>query len=181
MLIGMALLNNKDRMQDGSKDFNADRTELENVKAYNSEIEKHVGKKIKLFRQLKGLSQSDVAVHLGITFQQFQKYESGKNRIPISRLMKLASIFGVNMTVFFDNSLNVVFEDIMVKKANKLQESVTQIEVSSNPRSSSISVSEFTADEDMQQLIKYFKLIKDSSVKKHILMLVKSLSEESKS
>ncbi len=146
-------------------------------KVKNHDIEKHVGKKIKLFRQLKGFSQSDVAVHLGITFQQFQKYESGKNRIPISRLMKLAEIFGVNMSVFFENSVNVMFEDVMQKASNQLKEDVNSIE---SPSIKNASNSEFTQDEETQNLIKNFKSIKDIGVRKHISMLVNSLSEEHK-
>lgn len=176
----MTPFNNKDKMQEiapeGGEEFSSNI--VTDAKSYNSEIEKHVGKKIKLFRNMRGLSQSDVAVKLGITFQQFQKYETGKNRIPISRLMKLASIFGVNMTVFFENTLNVMFDDIMGKKANRLHEDVTQIEVSTVQRPNSFSVNEFSMDDEVQNLIKHFKAIKDSTIRKHISLLVKSLSSD---
>ena len=154
-----------------------------NLKSKSHEIEKHVGKKIKLFRQLRGLSQSEIAAHLGITFQQFQKYESGKNRIPISRLMKLAEIFNVNMTVFFENSVNVMFKDIMQKKSNHLSEEVLPIEVSSNKLSSlqSDEIHSFSNNEEVMNLVSNFQSIKDVGVRKHISMLVKSLSEEKNS
>ena len=168
----MALLNNE-KMKKNEAGFNTT-----NLKSKSQEIEKHVGKKIKLFRQLRGLSQSEIAVHLGITFQQFQKYESGKNRIPISRLMKLAEIFNVNMTVFFENSVNVMFEDIMGKTANHLNEDVVPIEVTSVRQNNFQTQNNFTQDEDVMNLVKNFNSIKDAGVKKHILMLVKSLSEE---
>ena len=168
----MALLNNEN-MKKNETEFNAT-----NLKNKSQEIEKHVGKKIKLFRQLRGLSQSEIAVHLGITFQQFQKYESGKNRIPISRLMKLAEIFNINMTVFFENSVNVMFEDIMNKTSNHLNEDILPIEVTSAKVNNFQTQNNLTHDEDTVNLIKNFNLIKDAGVKKHILMLVKSLSEE---
>jgi transcriptional regulator with XRE-family HTH domain len=176
----MTLFNNKDRMQEAAPEIGEEfpSSVASDAKAYNSEIEKHVGKKIKLFRNMRGLSQSDVAVKLGITFQQFQKYETGKNRIPISRLMKLASIFGVNMTVFFENTLNVMFDDIMGRKPNRLHEDVAHIEVSTVQRPNSFSVNEFSMDDEVHNLVRYFKSIKDASVRKHISMLVKSLSSE---
>ena len=150
----------------------------EELKSQNLAIEKHVGKKIKLFRQLQAYSQSDVASHLGITFQQFQKYESGKNRIPISRLMKLAEIFRVNMNVFFDNNVNVMFEDIM-KKGNRLSEEVVQIEVSSNSnRESPFGLNHIQNDSEAQDLMKNFNRINDPAVRSHICMLVKSLADK---
>lgn len=173
----MSLFNKKMQKNVGFEPIELD---VESIKGQNNEIEKHVGKKIKLFRQLRGLSQSDVAVHLGITFQQFQKYESGKNRIPISRLMKLAEIFGVNMTVFFENSVNVTFESIMNSKATSLKEDVKPIEVSSVNEGAVKSFSVEQMDDELKALIRNFKAIKDVSVKNHISMLVKSLSQDSK-
>nr|WP_247885122.1 helix-turn-helix transcriptional regulator [Azospirillum brasilense] len=51
---------------------------------------------------LAGLSQSDVASALGLTFQQLQKYERGFNRVSASRLFKLAQFFRVPVSVFFE-------------------------------------------------------------------------------
>lgn len=51
---------------------------------------------------LAGLSQSDVAQSLGLTFQQLQKYERGFNRVSSSRLFKLAQFFRVPVSVFFE-------------------------------------------------------------------------------
>jgi len=41
-------------------------------KIAGSRIEEHVGKKIKLFRQMLGMSQANIADHLDVTFQQFK-------------------------------------------------------------------------------------------------------------
>ena len=51
---------------------------------------------------LAGLSQSDVAAALGLTFQQLQKYERGFNRVSASRLFKLSQFFRVPVSVFFE-------------------------------------------------------------------------------
>lgn len=141
-----------------------------------SGIEKNIGKKIKLLRQLKGFSQSDIATHLGITFQQFQKYESGKNRIPITRLMTLASIFGVNMNVFFENSINVLFEDMTTTTSSKntVKEESSDLEYSNNKEAVSSS-----SAKEIESLINSFKNIQDEDAKKHIAMLIKSLANQS--
>ena len=49
-------------------------------------IDVHVGNRIRLRRQLLGLSQEKLAKLLGLTFQQIQKYEKGMNRISASRM-----------------------------------------------------------------------------------------------
>jgi transcriptional regulator with XRE-family HTH domain len=52
----------------------------------------------------KGLSQAQLARRLGVTFQQVQKYETGGNRIPTSRLVKLAGILGVPIAALFEGT-----------------------------------------------------------------------------
>jgi transcriptional regulator with XRE-family HTH domain len=51
-----------------------------------------LGKRIRAARIQLGLSQSDVAGKLGISFQQLQKYERGANRISPERLTFVAQI-----------------------------------------------------------------------------------------
>lgn len=50
-----------------------------------------IGMALRYRRQLLGLSQQSLAEKCGLSFQQIQKYESGANRIPASRLFFLAS------------------------------------------------------------------------------------------
>lgn len=67
-----------------------------------NEVDVFVGQRLRELRMLAGLSQSDVAGGLGLTFQQLQKYERGFNRVSASRLFKLAQFFRVPVSVFFD-------------------------------------------------------------------------------
>jgi ribosome-binding protein aMBF1 (putative translation factor) len=41
-----------------------------------------VGQLVRVLRMSRGLSQTELADRVGVTFQQVQKYESGSNRIP---------------------------------------------------------------------------------------------------
>ena len=54
-----------------------------------------VGRNLRLWRVARGLSQSQLAKRLGVTFQQVQKYEIGGNRVSMGRLVKAAGILGV--------------------------------------------------------------------------------------
>lgn len=60
-----------------------------------------VGTRIRLRRKQLSMTQTDLAKHLGITFQQVQKYEKGANRVGASRLANLAQILEVPITFFF--------------------------------------------------------------------------------
>lgn len=52
-----------------------------------------IGARIKKIRKMVGLSQEKVAEHLGITFQQMQKYEKGTNRVACHALLEMCKIF----------------------------------------------------------------------------------------
>lgn len=53
------------------------------------------GELIKLLRKNSGMSQTDLANAIGITFQQVQKYERGANRVSVSRLYVIAEALKV--------------------------------------------------------------------------------------
>jgi len=57
-------------------------------------IDLAVGARIRLQRQVAGLSQQALAERLGVSFQQVQKYEGAKNRISASMLVKTAEALG---------------------------------------------------------------------------------------
>jgi transcriptional regulator with XRE-family HTH domain len=53
-------------------------------------LDLNVGARIRLRRKALGITQSDLAQALGLTFQQVQKYERGVNRVSASVLVKIA-------------------------------------------------------------------------------------------
>jgi transcriptional regulator with XRE-family HTH domain len=62
-----------------------------------------VGARVRLRRNMQGLSQEKLGEAIGLTFQQVQKYERGANRIGASRLLEIARVLDVPVTFFFDN------------------------------------------------------------------------------
>ena len=63
-----------------------------------------IGRRIRLQRVNKGMSQSDLGVACGVTFQQIQKYEKGTNRVGGSRLKQIADALDVTPAHFFANN-----------------------------------------------------------------------------
>jgi len=60
-----------------------------------------VGRRVRTMRLLRCMSQTVLGEHLGISFQQIQKYEKGTNRISAGRLQRIAEIFDVSVSYFF--------------------------------------------------------------------------------
>lgn len=67
-----------------------------------SPVDRHVGVRVRLRRQMMGMSQEKLGEELGVTFQQVQKYERGANRIGAGRLWHLARVLEVPVSFFFD-------------------------------------------------------------------------------
>jgi transcriptional regulator with XRE-family HTH domain len=61
-------------------------------------VELAIGARIRTRRRQLGLSQSDLAEKLGVSFQQVQKYERGANRVAASTLVAAAGALGVTVS-----------------------------------------------------------------------------------
>jgi transcriptional regulator with XRE-family HTH domain len=59
-------------------------------------IRKATGKVLREYRKDLGLSQMTVGEEMGISYQQWQKYEGGKSGLSVFRLFQAAAVFGVN-------------------------------------------------------------------------------------
>lgn len=60
-----------------------------------------IGDHVRRIRLEKGLSQTHLGNEVGVTFQQIQKIEAGKNRIAASRLYRVAQALETPIAKFF--------------------------------------------------------------------------------
>ncbi len=67
----------------------------------NTNIREIIGNNLRYFRTNAGYTQQDLAAHLGITFQQVQKYEWGINRLSADDLYILANFLKIPIAYFF--------------------------------------------------------------------------------
>jgi transcriptional regulator with XRE-family HTH domain len=58
-------------------------------------------------RRALGITQERLGGLLGITFQQIQKYESGRNRVSAARLFEICEAFEVSLASMFERKLKV--------------------------------------------------------------------------
>ena len=125
-------------------------------------IDVHVGSRVRMRRMLIGMSQERLGKELGLTFQQVQKYEKGTNRISASRLYRIAQILGVPVQYFF--------EDLPQSVASPVQEGFAEA------RTEQSMIMDFLNSSEGLQLNRYFAAIKDASVRRAVVELVRSLA-----
>jgi transcriptional regulator with XRE-family HTH domain len=65
-------------------------------------VDIHVGARIRMRRKAQGLTQTQLADSVGITFQQLQKYERGTNRVSASKLYGMAVTLQISVAWFFE-------------------------------------------------------------------------------
>jgi transcriptional regulator with XRE-family HTH domain len=64
-------------------------------------VDIYVGQRIRIRRIEIDMSQQILAEHIGLTFQQIQKYEKGSNRIGASRLQQIGKVLEVPASFFY--------------------------------------------------------------------------------
>jgi transcriptional regulator with XRE-family HTH domain len=130
------------------------------MKKINS-VDKHVGTPLRMRRLMLDMSQSELGVALGLTFQQVQKYEKGANRVSASRLQHLSNILDVPVSFFFEGA-PPGFE-------------------STDPPSvgwDMSAVNAFLATTDGLALVKAFASITDPKIRRAIVALVEQIGGE---
>ena len=88
------------------------RKTISKTKGFATEADKIIGQNLRALRQLRGMTQQELADKLDITFQQIQKYEKGTNRLAASRVQEISVILDVHILDFYAglNTQKSVFE-----------------------------------------------------------------------
>ena len=63
-----------------------------------------VGQNIRIHRLDKGVTQTELAKQIGVSFQQVQKYELGRNRVGGGRLCRISDTLRVPISAFFQGA-----------------------------------------------------------------------------
>jgi len=65
-------------------------------------VDAHLGKLLRQRRKLLNLTQHQLALAVGVRFQQIQKYECAANRISAARLWRIAAVLDVTPGYFYE-------------------------------------------------------------------------------
>jgi len=66
---------------------------------------KTIGEKVKFRRQDIGMSQERLAEILGVSYQQVQRYENGKNKLNVENIQLIAEALSVPVSFFFSSEI----------------------------------------------------------------------------
>ncbi len=82
---------------------------------------KYIGNLIRTARKASGMSQMDLAEKIGVTYQQVQKYEYGKDQINVKRLFQFAKALNtpVDKLVFGGKKITISEPVISYGKLSK--------------------------------------------------------------
>jgi len=123
--------------------------------AYDDDILRVVGANIRFFREERGLSQSDLAERISITYQQIQKYENGTTSPTVTRISQIAATLGITIQALLRRDSNV-------KETER-----TYLETGETT---------MRLDPDEQRLVKMFRRIGDPRVRRSILAHIRTIS-----
>ena len=119
-------------------------------------VDVHVGKLVRHYRWIAGLTQSQLAKAVGVKFQQIQKYETAANRVSASRLSDIATVLKIPVSAFF---------------AGLDQEPVDESAQNGMPR-------DILADKEAMEFLRSYYAIPETQ-RRRIFELARVLAEES--
>lgn len=68
----------------------------------DDKIDLYIGKRLRGRRKHLGLTQQQLAVKIGVRYQQIQKYECAANRVSAARLWRLSKVLEVAASYFYE-------------------------------------------------------------------------------
>ncbi len=129
-------------------------------------LEEYMGNRLRVGRKVLGLTQSDIAKMCGISFQQVQKYESGKNQMSAHWILTFAKILKQNAMYSFDGYMGSYTDSSQPYRVPGFADDEEKF----------VFYNELAKD-DTINLVLNFSRIKDASARKRILDLVESLGD----
>lgn len=115
-----------------------------------SEIDVHVGRRLRLRRTILAMKQEELADAVGVTYQQIQKYERGDTRLSVGRLFDIGLVLGVPIEWFLDGLHDEV--------------------------STHSSLTALLTDRDTAELVRLFTSVRNPKVRRQFLDLARVLA-----
>lgn len=138
------------------------------AKGKANHLDETLGHQLRVRRNMLGMSQEKLADLLGLTFQQIQKYERGKNRVSASRLFELSKILDVPIDYFFQNT--DFQQDSQPESGYGLAEQGQETYISEDK----------LYEKETLDLIRIYYSIEDPKLRKNLFTFMKTMAENLK-
>jgi transcriptional regulator with XRE-family HTH domain len=121
--------------------------------------DKIIGRRIRSYREIAGLNQSELADIVGVTFQQIQKYEYGTNKVSVGRMLEICDALKVSAVNFLQGLTDLTPSDAPpAMVSDKAQETLDN-----DPMSSKETI----------ELLRVYYSIKDPKKRKAVVKFIK--------
>jgi transcriptional regulator with XRE-family HTH domain len=124
-------------------------------------VEQEIGLRVKERRMQLRLSQEALGKAVGVSFQQIQKYEKGKNRISHSTLLDLAKVLQVDISYFTPLPQLEDFNFNDINSELYLADRTNEYEANNLKK-------------EVEELVRAFISIKDPKIRQGFLTIIKS-------
>jgi len=114
------------------------------------------------------ISQEHLANAVGVTFQQVQKYEQGRNRVSASRLFDIATVLEVPISYFFEG----IEQTTLSKRTSPI---ALEMQGAAEPTPAGLDDDPMDRMETLELVRAYWK-ISNPKARAHLLDLAKSMS-----
>lgn len=136
-------------------------------------VDVFVGQKLRSRRSLIGITQENLAEAAGITFQQVQKYEKGRNRLSASRLYQFSRVLDVPVSYFFEGfSAPDSHVGIQAGFADNEQEAFD---------SEAVEPEDILSRKETIDLVRTYYTITDEKLRRDFLKMLKAMAKNFKS
>ena len=126
-------------------------------------VDRHVGRRLRLLRQINEMSLEKLAEIVDVAPQQIQKYEMGETRISASRIYELSKIFDVPLAWFYD--------DLAAATSAEMDARIKQFDTGADVAKCS------TAETSQQDLLAAYTALLTPEMRLKLVDIVRMLSE----
>lgn len=144
-----------------------------------SEIDKLVGMRIRIARNMAGKKQEELSNYLGLTLQQTQKYENGKNKISVNILLKISEYFNIPISYFIPNKIGTPSENLHDTMATLNQETFQhKVAEEWKPIGHSTEGNPDDNNKVLLEIMETLTKISDIDKQKQVLQFIKTLNKK---
>lgn len=136
-------------------------------------VDVFVGQKLKARRNLIGMTQEKLAEATGITFQQVQKYEKGRNRLSASRIFQFSRVLNIPVAYFFEGFFS---SDTLIGLQAGFADNEQEVFESEADAADDVMLHKETID-----LVRTYYTITDEKLRKDFLKMLKQMAKNFKS
>jgi transcriptional regulator with XRE-family HTH domain len=125
------------------------------------DVDIRIGQRVKEIRETKNMSQTELADILDVSFQQFQKYEKGLNRLSFTSILILSHALEAPLKDF-----TVRVDESVIGLSDNEQDAISEYEPESN-----------VSQKEKKELLALYCSFEDPKVRKHLLKFIKGAVE----